>query len=115
MNGFSVDLDRIIASAVKSGKMFFGSKKALDAAKSGKAVALILASNCPPESLADIRRHSALSKIPLYVHSSTSSELGAACGKPFAVSALTIREISDPDVLRMIRESRDASEVRSKQ
>ena len=85
--------------------MFFGSKQALDAAKSGKAVALITASNCPLELLADIRRYSALSKIPLYVHSATSLDLGAACGKHFAVSALTIREISDPDVLRMIRES----------
>lgn len=105
-----VDLNRVIASAVKSGKVLFGSKQALDAAKSGKAVALIVASNCPPRILADVRRYSVLSKIPVYAHSATSSDLGAACGKPFAVSTLTVREINDPDVLRMIRESGEARE-----
>lgn len=110
MNDSIAVLNRIIVSATKSGKMFFGSKQALDAAKSGKAVALIAASNCPPALLADIRRYSALSKIHVYVYPATSSDLGAACRKPFAVSALTIREISDPDVLRMIRESSGASE-----
>lgn len=100
-----VDLNRIISSAVKSGKVFFGSKQALDAAKSGRAVALIVASNCPSKILTDLQHYSNLSKIPLYTYPASSSDLGIACGKPFAISALTIREISDHEILRMMRES----------
>ncbi len=103
-----VDVNRVVSSAVKSGKLFFGAKQALDAAKSGKAVALVAASNCPSRLLADIRRYSALSKVPLYAYPAAGSDLGAACGKPFAVSVLTVREIGDSDVLRMVRESTEA-------
>lgn len=103
-----VDLNRVISSAVKSGKALLGSKQTLDAAKSGKAMALIVASNCPAKILSDIKRYSDLSKIPLYVYPASSSDLGSACGKPFAVSALAIRETSEPDILKMRKELSEA-------
>ena len=102
------DINRIISSTVKSGKLFLGSKQAVDAAKSGKAVALVVASNCPTKLLNEIRSYATASKVPVYLHSVTSADLGAVCGKRFSVCVLTVRETGDPDVLRMIHESSEA-------
>ena len=99
-----VDLDRVISSAMKTSKALLGSKQTVDVAKSGRAAALIVSSNCPTKTLVDVKRYSELSKIPLYVYPASSIDLGAACGKPFAVSALAIRETNDPEVLKMRRE-----------
>ena len=96
-----VDLYRVINSAVKNGKVLFGSKQTMVMAKSGRAVALVVASNCPPRILVDLKRYSQLSNIPLFVYPASSMDLGSVCGKSFAVSALTIRETSDPDILKM--------------
>lgn len=105
-----VDLNRIISSALKSGKMLLGLKQAVTAAKTGRAVALIVASNCPTKTLADIQQSSGQSKIPLFVYPASNSDLGIACGKPFHVTAITIREISEPEILRMIQEATKATE-----
>ena len=96
-----VDLDRAISSAMKSGKVLIGSKKAIYAAKSGRATVLIVASNCPVKILHDIKYYSDISKILLYTYPASSLDLGIACGKPFAISALAIREINEPDFLRI--------------
>ena len=45
-----IDFEKVIKTANKSGRMFLGFKKAMKAAQSRKAVALIVASNCPQTS-----------------------------------------------------------------
>ena len=109
-----LDLNRIIISAVKSGKVLLGSKQAIAASKAGRAVALIAASNCPNKTLANIQRNSGSLKIPLFIYPASSSDLGIACGKPFAVSILTIREISEPEVLKMVKESTETGGSQSR-
>ena len=42
-----IDIDKAIASAVKTGKVSFGANAALLNAKTGKAKMIVLASNCP--------------------------------------------------------------------
>ena len=42
-----IDIDKALASAVKTGKVSFGSNVALQNAKTGKAKMIVLASNCP--------------------------------------------------------------------
>ena len=96
-----IDLDKLIGSAIKSGKIFLGSKKAISAAKSGKAAVLIVASNCPQTIVNNIKRYSKISKVPLYVYHSSGIELGTVCGKPFAVSALFIRETNNQNIILM--------------
>ena len=100
-----IDLDRVIKSALKSGKIFLGSKQAINAARTGKAVALIQASNCPEYVRKEIEAHADLSKIPVYSYSGSALDLGLMCGKPFMVSAMTIRTLSDPELLRVVKES----------
>ena len=97
-----IDLDRIIRLAIKSRKIHFGSKLALNLARSGRAKVIIIASNSPDRLRSEIAYYSKLSGIPLYTYNGTNLDLSLACGKRFPVSALVIREIVDPRLLRML-------------
>ena len=44
-----IDIDKSLASAVKTGKVSFGTNVALQNAKTGKAKMIVLATNCPKD------------------------------------------------------------------
>jgi large subunit ribosomal protein L30e len=96
-----IDIDKAIASAVKTGKVSFGANSAIQNAQTGKAKLIVLASNCPKNVNADIEHYCKLSKVPFIVYKSSSLDLGGVCGKPFAVSALSIREAGDSEILKL--------------
>lgn len=100
-----IDFEKVIKTTSKSGRLFLGAKKAMEAAQSGKAVALIVASNCPQGILRQLKHHAALSNMPVHTYPSTSADLGMVCGKPFAVSAVTIRTLSDSSLLKALKEA----------
>jgi large subunit ribosomal protein L30e len=102
-----IDVEKVIKSADTTGRMFVGSKKAMEAAKSGRAVVLILSSNCPPKTVSSIQHHAHLSNVPVHVYPSTSADLGLICGRPFSVSAVTVRSLSDQGLLQAIERERD--------
>jgi len=97
-----IDIDKAIATAVKTGKVYFGANFAIQSAKTGKAKMIIVASNCPAEIRNDIKYYCELSGIPLIVYKGTSTDLAMTCGKPFIVSALTIREPGDSEILKLV-------------
>jgi large subunit ribosomal protein L30e len=99
-----IDLDRVIRSAVRSRKIYLGSKRTLDAARSGKAAVIITSSNCPDRLRRVIEYHTSLSGTPIWTYRGPSLELGEACEKNFPVSALAVREITEPELLRMVKE-----------
>lgn len=98
-----IDFEKVIKTATKSGRLFFGFKKAMAAAQSGRAVAVIVSSTCPPGLLHQLLHHAALSNLPVHTYPSTSADLGLVCGKPFAVSTVTIRTLSDSSLLKALR------------
>ena len=108
-----IDLDRIIKSALKSGKINIGSKQTINAARTGKAIAFIEADNCPENIQEKIRSYADKSKIPVFKYPSSALDLGLICGKPFTVSAMTIRTLSDPELLRVIKDSIEADELKT--
>jgi len=95
------DLNKSIAIAVKTGKVFFGMKDALRSAKIGRARLIIVTSNSSEEFRRNLEYYCKLSRIPLIIYSGNSLDLGAVCGKPFLVSALTVREAGDSDILNV--------------
>jgi large subunit ribosomal protein L30e len=95
-----IDVDKAIASVVKTGKVSFGTNAALQSAKTGKAKMLVLASNCPKDIKEDIEHYSKLSGIPVISYKGTSMDLAEVCKKPFIISALTIRETGDSEILK---------------
>ncbi len=101
MQSAKVDVNKQIQIAVKTGKVTLGVKEALDAARFAKAKLLILASNCPNQDKTDIIQYAKQSSLQVYNYQGTSLDLGSACGKPFVVAALTIKEPGDSEILKL--------------
>lgn len=101
-----IDVDKAIVTTVKTGKVLFGANKAVESVKLGRAKLIVLASNCPREIVEDIMYFSRFSNVPVVIYKGTSIDLGAVCGKPFMVSALTVREPGDSDILKLSEEAK---------
>jgi large subunit ribosomal protein L30e len=97
-----INIDKAIASAVKTGKVSFGANSALQNAKSGKAKMIILASNCPKDIKEQIEYYGKISKVPVMTYKGGSMDLAEVSSKPFIISALSIRESGDSDILKVI-------------
>ncbi len=99
-----IDVNKAITTTAKTGKFQLGARSALKSAKVKKAKLILLASNCPQKIRADIEYYCRLSEVPVSILKSDSSDLGALCGKPFEVSALTIKEPGDSNILKITEE-----------
>ena len=95
-----IDVNKAIAAAVKTGKVSFGTNAAVQSAKTGKAKIIILAANCPKDIKEDIEYYGKLSKVPILAYKGASMDLAEVCNKPFIISALTIRETGDSEILK---------------
>jgi len=105
-----IDVNKAIASVVKTGKVLFGANNAVKSAKLGRARLILLASNCPRNTIDDISYYANFSDVPVVIYKGSSIDLGIVCGKPFMVSALTIREPGDSDILKLTEEAKEPME-----
>lgn len=99
-----IDVDKALGTAVKTGKVVFGAESAVKNAQTGKARLIVISANCPTEVRGDIEYYSKLSEVNVVVYKGTSIDLGMACKKPFVVSALTIKEPGDSDILKLVEQ-----------
>jgi large subunit ribosomal protein L30e len=99
-----IDVNKAIATTAKTGKIQIGARSALKSIKVKKARLIIVASNCPQSIREDIEYYCRLSEIPVSIYNGSSLDLGAVCGKPFKVSALTVREPGDSSILKITEE-----------
>jgi large subunit ribosomal protein L30e len=97
-----IDIDKAIATVVKTGKVSFGSNIALQNAKTGKAKMIVLASNCPKDIKEQVEYYGKISKVPIMTYKGTSIDLATVCNKLFIISALSIRETGDSEILKVI-------------
>jgi large subunit ribosomal protein L30e len=100
-----IDVDKAIATAVKTGKVSFGSNAALQNAKTGKAKLIILAANCPKDIKEQVGYYGKISKVPVMTYKGASMDLAMVCNKLFIISALSIRETGDSEILKVIENS----------
>ncbi len=94
-----IDLDKSLRSVVRTGKVLIGTKQAVKASTRGVAKLVIVATNCP----VDVKNQIKESNIPLYEFQGLSVDLGPICGKPYVVSAITILEPGDSDIMALAR------------
>jgi len=87
-----------------------GANNAVKSAKLGRAKLILLASNCPQSMIDDIMYSADFSDVPVVIYKGSSIDLGIVCGKPFMVSALTIREPGDSDILRLTEKTEESIE-----
>jgi large subunit ribosomal protein L30e len=99
-----IDVNRQIKIVVKTGKVGFGCKKAVEASKTGKAKLIIIASNCPEDHKNDILYNAKISGIPVYIYPNNSLALASVCEKPFVVAAITIKDVGDSEIMKLVEE-----------
>ncbi len=105
------DINKAIATTVKTGKVIFGADNAVKSVKMGRAKLVLLAANCPENIREDVEYYSKLSAIPVIIYNGTSIDLGAVCGKPFIVSALTVRDPGDSDILKLAKSKKSKAKA----
>ena len=101
MQTAKVDVNKQVEMAVRTGKVTFGVKEALDAARFAKAKLLIMASNCPEPHRENILQYAKQSSVPIYNYQGSSVDLGGACQKPFVVAVLAVNEPGDSEILKL--------------
>jgi len=90
-----IDIGRALRSAITTGQVEFGVGQTEKAVKSGKALMIVLARNCPSDFLkGDV-------KVKVHVYEGNNMELGALCGKPFSVSALAVIDKGSSNILTL--------------
>ena len=99
MRRMEIDLDKSLRSVMRTGKVLVGTKQAVKASKRGVAKLVIVATNCP----ADVKMQIKESNIPMYEFPGMSVDLGPICGKPYVVSAISVLEPGDSDILALAR------------
>ena len=98
-----VDIDKAINMAVTSGQVQFGTNKTINNLKLGKGVMVLMV---PEQFSPQNRRLKQLGKtsnVPILEYPKSAWELGAACGRPHRISALTIHDPGDSRIDRLIQ------------
>ncbi|MCS7097246.1 MAG: 50S ribosomal protein L30e [Candidatus Methanomethylicia archaeon] len=97
----SLKLDKELQVILKTGKMIFGSKSAIKSVKLGKAKMIIISSTIPKNIKEDILYYAKLSNIPVIEFNGSSWDLGFICGKPFMISAITVLDPGESEILKL--------------
>jgi large subunit ribosomal protein L30e len=93
-----MDLAHALKVALQSGKVKIGVTETLKVAEAKGAKLLIVAKSCPEPKLTGKDR---FERIPIYHYEGDAVDLGAACGKPFPISALAIVEAGSSAILSL--------------
>ena len=93
-----MDLAHALKVALQTGKVEIGLTETLASAKAKRAKVLIVAKSCPEKTLTTERR---MGTVPIYHFDGSAVELGAACGKPFPISALAIVDPGSSAILSL--------------
>lgn len=89
------DIARSLRVAVTTGEVKFGYTQAKKAVKKKQAKLVVVSKNCPPGHRDALRADGA----KIHEFEGSNFDLGAVCGKPFAVSALAVLKAGESDIL----------------
>jgi large subunit ribosomal protein L30e len=94
-----MDVQRSLRTVIATGKVVVGADQTAKAVEGGKAKMVILATNAPNAQA--LREAAQKKRVPIYAFEGMGTELGPACGKPFAISALAVLDAGTSDVLQL--------------
>jgi large subunit ribosomal protein L30e len=94
-----MDVQRSLRTVIATGKVVVGADQTAKAVDGGKAKLVILATNAPNAQA--LREAAQKKRVPIYAFEGMGTELGPACGKPFAISALAVLDAGTSDVLQL--------------
>ncbi|VVB85710.1 50S ribosomal protein L30e [uncultured archaeon] len=87
------DMSKVLRSTISTGKVLIGARQTIDAVKNGKAQVVVVASNCMEQTLNELKG------VPVIKYPGTGVDLGAACGKPYAITTLVVLEPGESGIL----------------
>ena len=97
----TAQLSKVLKDAMKGGKSAVGAKESIAAVKGSKAV---LCTKSLPASLgAKLRAEAKKQSVPIVELTQTSAELARMVGRPYRVSAMALRNVSDSDVKQLMK------------
>ena len=94
-----MDLTRNLKQALSTGKVIFGQRETIGACSKGEARLVLVAANCPEGVLSDIvDSHPG---VPVHRVQMVNRQLGAACARPFSISALCIIDPGQSELMSL--------------
>ena len=93
-------LGRVLKEAMKGGKYTLGTREVTSEVKSSKIV--IGASSIAGPAGAQLKLEAEKNKVPVVILDKNSAQLGKLLGRPYKVSAIALRQITESD-LRQIQ------------
>jgi large subunit ribosomal protein L30e len=94
-------LSKVLKDAMKGGKSALGAKEALAAMKGSKA---LLCTRSIPQALGSkLRQEAANQGVPVIELPHSSADLARMVGRPYKVSAIALRGVSDADVRQLTK------------
>jgi len=97
----NAQLAKVLKDAMKGGKSALGAKESMAAVKGSKAV---LCTRSIPSALgAKLRDEAKKHGVPVVELTQSSAEFAKMLGKPYKVSAMAVRNVSDSDIKLLAR------------
>ncbi|EQD44100.1 50S ribosomal protein L30e [mine drainage metagenome] len=94
------DLSNDIRLAVDSGVTALGLNEVIRSIRDAKAKLIVVASRNKESTMQDIAHMAKVANVPMEVFEGNPIELGAVCGKPFSVSAVSVIEAGNSNILK---------------
>ena len=94
-------LSKVLKDAMKGGKSAVGAKESIAAVRGSKAV--LCTSSIPAALGAKLREEAKKQGVPVVELPQSSAELARMVGRPYRVSAMAVRNVSDSDVKLLMR------------
>ncbi|MEM3227332.1 MAG: 50S ribosomal protein L30e [Candidatus Micrarchaeaceae archaeon] len=94
------DLSGDIRLAVDSGEVAVGANSVIASVNNGSSKLVVLAESGEKELHAEIRHLANLAGLKIVIFKGNPVELGAVCGKPFSVSAVSIIDPGNSSILQ---------------
>ena len=94
-------LSKVLKDAMKGGKSAVGAKESIAAVKGSKAV--LCTKSLPPELGARLREEANKHGVPVVELPQTSAQLARMVGRPYRVSAMALRNVSDSDIKQLTK------------
>jgi len=96
-----VEVEKVLKTTVKKGKVKFGLKQTKQAIKDKTAKLVVIADNCHYKE--EIKKFADSKKTPVYHSKSSSVDLGYTCGKSFAVSSFVVIDDGGTNIIELTK------------
>ncbi|MHA1469372.1 MAG: 50S ribosomal protein L30e [Candidatus Asgardarchaeia archaeon] len=97
-----IDFSNSFKIALRTGRIILGFERTKKSIIRGNAKLVIIASNAPKDRMEELKYYAKLANVPIYIFEGSSKDLGALCGKPFMVSAMSVEEPGDSNILELV-------------